>query len=304
MPLLSVMQIGYNAGGRFANPHGRTGPRTEPMHAHPATAAAVSSLILLREDIEGVAVLTLNRPQSRNSLSEAMLEALGDALTAIAHDGSVRAVVLAANGPAFSAGHDLKELNQRRSDADRGRAYFKHVMTTCSAVMQQIVLLSQPVIAAVQATATAAGCQLVASCDLAVASRAAKFATPGVNIGLFCSTPMVALSRNVSRKHAMEMLLTGDMISAEDAQRIGLVNAVVAAGSEREEAIKLAKKIAAKSSLTVKIGKEAFYRQLEMPLAEAYKYTSEVMVENMLARDAEEGIGAFIEKREPNWKDR
>ena len=274
------------------------------MHAHPATAAAVSSLILLREDIEGVAVLTLNRPQSRNSLSEAMLEALGDALTAIAHDDSVRAVVLAANGPAFSAGHDLKELNQRRSDADCGRAYFKHVMTTCSAVMQQIVLLPQPVIAAVQATATAAGCQLVASCDLAVASRAAKFATPGVNIGLFCSTPMVALSRNVSRKHAMEMLLTGEMISAEHAARIGLVNHVVAPGSEREEAVKLAKKIAAKSTVTVKIGKQAFYRQLEMPLAEAYKYTSEVMVENMLARDAEEGIGAFIEKREPKWENR
>ena len=274
------------------------------MHANLAAAAAASSLILLREDIEGVAVLTLNRPQSRNSLSEAMLEALGDALTAIAHDNSVRAVVLAANGPAFSAGHDLKELNQHRSDADRGRAYFKHVMITCSAVMQQIVVLPQPVIAAVQATATAAGCQLVASCDLAVASRAAKFATPGVNIGLFCSTPMVALSRNVSRKHAMEMLLTGEMIPAEQAARIGLVNHVVAPGSEREEAVKLAKKIAAKSTVTVKLGKQAFYRQLEMPLAEAYKYTSEVMVENMLARDAEEGIGAFIEKREPKWENR
>ena len=274
-----------------------------PIQRAAATAAA-SSLILLREDAEGVAVLTLNQPQSRNSLSEAMLEALGDALTAIAHDQSVRAVVLTANGPAFCAGHDLKELNQHRADHDRGRAYFKHVIAACSAVMQQIVLLPQPVIGAVQATATAAGCQLVASCDLAIASRAARFATPGVNIGLFCSTPMVALSRNVSRKHAMEMLLTGEMISAEHAERIGLVNRVVAPGSEREDAIKLGKKIAAKSSLTVKIGKEAFYRQLEMPLAEAYKYASEVMVENMLARDAEEGIGAFIEKRQPTWKDR
>jgi len=274
-----------------------------PVQRAAATAAA-SSLILLREDAEGVAVLTLNQPQSRNSLSEAMLEALGDALTAIAHDQSVRAVVLTANGPAFCAGHDLKELNQHRADHDRGRAYFKHVMAACSAAMQQIVLLPQPVIGAVQATATAAGCQLVASCDLAIASRAARFATPGVNIGLFCSTPMVALSRNVSRKHAMEMLLTGEMISAEHAERIGLVNRVVAPGNEREEAIKLGKKIAAKSSLTVKIGKEAFYRQLEMPLAEAYKYASEVMVENMLARDAEEGIGAFIEKRQPKWKDR
>jgi enoyl-CoA hydratase/carnithine racemase len=171
-------------------------------------------------------------------------------------------------------------------------------------VMQQIVTLPQPVIAAVHATATAAGCQLVASCDLAVASQAAKFATPGVNIGLFCSTPMVALSRNVSRKHAMEMLLTGDLISAEDAMRIGLLNRIVAPGSELAEALALAQKIAAKSALTVKIGKEAFYRQAEMPLAEAYKYASEVMVENMLARDAEEGIAAFIEKREPKWQDK
>ena len=276
------------------------------MSAHTTAAAktASSSLILLREDIAGVAILTLNDPETRNSLSEAMLEALGDALTAIAHDKSARAVMLAANGPAFSSGHNLKELSRRRSDEDGGRAYFKHMMSTCSIMMQQIVTLPQPVIAAVQATATAAGCQLVASCDLAVASRAAKFATPGVNLGLFCSTPMVALSRNVSRKHAMEMLLTGEMISAEHAARIGLINAVTEPGREREEALKLAKKIAAKSSLTVKLGKEAFYRQLEMPLAEAYRYTAEVMVENMLARDAEEGIGAFIEKRAPEWEDR
>ena len=269
-----------------------------------AAKASDSSLILLREDVANVAVLTLNRPHALNSLSEAMLEALGDALTAIAHDASVRAVVLAANGPAFSAGHDLKELNSHRADHDRGRAYFKHIMTTCSAMMQQIVTMSQPVIAAVQAIATAAGCQLVASCDLAVASRTAKFATPGVNLGLFCSTPMVALARNVSRKHAMEMLLTGEMITAEHAARIGLVNRVVAPGAERDEALEIARTIAAKSALTVKIGKEAFYRQLEMPLAEAYRYASEVMVENMLARDAAEGIGAFIEKREPKWEDR
>jgi enoyl-CoA hydratase/carnithine racemase len=267
-------------------------------------AAASPELVLLREDVGPTAVLTLNRPQARNSLSEALLEALGDALTAIAHERTVRVVVLAANGPAFCAGHDLKELNARRSDADRGRAYFKHIMGLCSGVMQQIVALSQPVIASVHATATAAGCQLVASCDLAVATHTAKFATPGVNIGLFCSTPMVALSRNVSRKAAMEMLLTGELISAEHAERIGLVNRVVAAGHERAEALKLAEKIAGKSTLTVKIGKEAFYRQAEMPLAEAYKYTSEVMVENMLARDAEEGISAFIEKRDPKWQDR
>jgi enoyl-CoA hydratase/carnithine racemase len=233
-----------------------------------------------------------------------MLETLGDALTAIARERSVRAVVLAANGPAFCAGHDLKEINARRTDADRGRAYFNRIMELCSTVMQQIVTLPQPVIAAVHATATAAGCQLVASCDLAVASETAKFATPGVNIGLFCSTPMVALSRNVSRKHAMEMLLTGDLIPAEGAARIGLINRVVAPGSERAQALALAEKIAGKSALTVKIGKEAFYRQAEMPLADAYKYASEVMVENMLARDAEEGISAFIEKREPKWQDR
>jgi enoyl-CoA hydratase/carnithine racemase len=276
------------------------------MNAKSATAKAAAASpeqILLREDHAGIAVLTLNRQQARNSLSEAMLEALSDALTAIARERAVRAVILAANGPAFSAGHDLKELNAHRSDKDRGREFFKRIMGLCSGVMQQIVALPQPVIAAVQATATAAGCQLVASCDLAVASRSAKFATPGVNIGLFCSTPMVALSRNVSRKHAMEMLLTGELISAEDAARIGLVNHVVAGGHERAEAMKLAEKIAAKSTLTVKIGKETFYRQAEMPLAEAYKYASEVMVENMLARDAEEGITAFIEKRNPNWQD-
>ena len=276
------------------------------MNAKTATAAAAAtspSLILLREDIDGIAILTLNQPQSRNSLSEVMLEALSDALTAIAHDNSVRVLIITADGPAFSAGHDLKELNRHRSDPDRGRAYFTRIMKQCSAMMQQIVNLPQPVIAAVQATATAAGCQLVASCDLAVASRTAKFATPGVNIGLFCSTPMVALARNVSRKHAMEMLLTGEMISAEHAQQIGLVNHVVAPSKEREEALKLARKIGDKSALTVQIGKEGFYKQLEMPLAQAYDYVSEIMVENMLARDAEEGIKAFIEKRDPKWRD-
>ena len=284
-------------------------PREEAqkaMSAHPTAAAKTeaSTLILLREDVASVAVLTLNDPDTRNSLSEAMLEALGDALTAIAHDNSVRAVVLAANGPAFSAGHNLKELIRHRADEDDGRAYFKHMMTTCSTMMQQIIKLPQPVIAAVQATATAAGCQLVATCDLAVASRDAKFATPGVNIGLFCSTPMVALSRNVAPKQAMEMLLTGELITAEHAARIGLINHVTAPGREREEAIKLAKTIAAKSALIVKLGKEAFYRQIEMPLHQAYNYAGEVMVENMLARDAEEGISAFIDKRAPKWEDR
>lgn len=267
-------------------------------------AAQAAPPILRRNDAEGVTVLTLNRPERRNSLSEAMLGALGECLSAVAADRTVRVVVLAANGPAFCAGHDLKELDARRADADRGRAYYTEIMERCSALMQSIVKLPQPVIAAVQGTATAAGCQLVATCDLAIASAAARFCTPGVDIGLFCSTPMVALSRNVSTKHAMEMLLTGDAISAEEAARIGLVNRVVAPGSEREEAIALGKKIAAKSALTVRIGKQAFYRQREMDRSEAYRYASAVMVDNMMARDSAEGIGAFIEKREPRWEDR
>jgi enoyl-CoA hydratase/carnithine racemase len=260
--------------------------------------------VLLREDADGITILTLNRPQQRNSLSEGLIAALTDALDGMANDERVRAVVLAANGPAFSAGHDMKEMTARRTDADRGRAYFKLLMDACATMMQAIVHLPKPVIACVQGAASAAGCQLVASCDLAVASDAAKFATPGVNIGLFCSTPMVALSRNVSRKAAMEMLLTGELIDAADARRIGLVNRVVPAGTERDAALALARQIASKSALTVKIGKEAFYRQIEMSLADAYRYTSDVMVDNMLARDAEEGIGAFIDKRPPNWEDR
>jgi enoyl-CoA hydratase/carnithine racemase len=267
-------------------------------------AAATQASELLLEYHGDSAVLILNRPQTRNSLSEAMLTALSDALTEIAADKAVRAVVIAANGPAFCAGHDLKELTSRRSDPDGGRAYFRYMMSLCSKTMLQIVNLPRPVIAAVQGVATAAGCQLVASCDLAVASTAAKFATPGVDIGLFCSTPMVALSRNVARKHAMEMLLTGDAISADSAYRMGLINRVVNPGKERDEALTFARKIAGKSSHIVKIGKEGFYRQAEMNLADAYQYVSEVMVENLMARDAEEGLKAFIEKREPKWEDR
>jgi enoyl-CoA hydratase/carnithine racemase len=231
------------------------------------------------------------------------LNTLSETFREIAADRTVRAVVVAANGPAFSAGHDLKELTARRTDTDGGRAFFRHIMTSCSDMMQQIVTLPQPVIACVQGVATAAGCQLVASCDLAIASSAAKFATPGVDIGLFCSTPMVALSRNVSRKHAMEMLLTGDMISAEDAYRMGLVNRVVPAGEERARALRLAHHIAGKSAHTVKIGKEGFYRQAEMGLADAYRYVAQVMVENLMSHDAKEGVSAFIEKRDPQWED-
>src|SRR5437764_4577697 len=279
-------------------------PKSTNAPASTARVAPASPLTLVREDVESIAILALNRPEARNSLSEALLAALVDAFTVIAQEPSVRAVVLAANGSAFSAGHDLKEFKSHRSASDRGRANFQYILEMCSTVMQQIVNLPQPVAAAVQGVATAAGGQLVASCDLAVASAAAKFATPGVNVGLFCSTPMVALSRNVARKHAMEMLLTGDMISAADALRIGLVNRVVPSGNEREEALALGRKIAAKSAYVVKIGKEAFYRQLEGGLKDAYRYAAEVMVENLLAQDAEEGIDGFIEKREPKWQDR
>src|SRR4051812_23378911 len=274
------------------------------MPAQPARAAAPPEPVLLRESVGPISVLTLNRPAARNSLSEAMIGELHAMLDELRDDTGVRAVVIAANGSAFSAGHDMKELTARRADADRGRAYFAQLMNACSAMMQAIVQSPKPVVAAVQGVATAAGCQLVASCDLAVASEAASFATPGVDIGLFCSTPMVALSRNVPRKHAMEMLLTGEPVSAAAARDMGLINGVVAVGTERDAAIALAQKIAGKSAYTVKTGKAAFYRQAEMGLAEAYRYASEVMTENMLARDAEEGIGAFIDKRQPKWQDR
>jgi enoyl-CoA hydratase/carnithine racemase len=274
------------------------------MTAKTARAPAPHDQVLLRETLGSICVLTLNRPEARNSLSEGLIAELHAALREIGDDAEVRAVVIAANGPAFSAGHDMKELTARRTDADRGRGYFAEIMNACSVMMQAIVQLPKPVVAAVQGVATAAGCQLVASCDLAVASEAASFATPGVDIGLFCSTPMVALSRNVPRKQAMEMLLTGEPIGAETALQFGLVNRVVAAGSERDAAIALANKVALKSAYTVKLGKAAFYRQAEMSLADAYRYAAEVMAENMMARDAEEGIGAFIEKREPKWQDR
>jgi enoyl-CoA hydratase/carnithine racemase len=268
------------------------------------TAQPVPGDVLARSHDGGVTTLTLNCPERRNSLSEAMLGALSSALAAIAADRSTRVVVIASTGTVFSAGHDLKELTAHRGDPDRGRAYFQSIMTRCAEVMQAIVRLPQPVIAQVQGMATAAGCQLVASCDLAVASREARFATPGVQIGLFCSTPMVALSRNIAAKHAMAMLLTGEALPAEEAARIGLVNHVVEAEELEAQTLLLARRIAERSSLTLRTGKEAFYRQREMPLGEAYDYAAKVMVENMLARDAEEGIGAFLEKRQPRWEDR
>jgi enoyl-CoA hydratase/carnithine racemase len=260
--------------------------------------------IILREDHGTVAMLVLNRPEARNSLSQEMIDTLTAEIARVRDEKSVRALIIAANGPGFCAGHDMKQMTMRRTDADKGRAFFRHMFESCAKMMMSIVRLPKPVIAAVNGTASAAGAQLVASCDLAVASKEAHFATPGVNIGLFCSTPMVALSRNVSNKHAMEMLLTGDLIPALRAYEIGLVNRVVDAGSERHEALELANKIISKSAYTLKIGKEAFYKQRELDLESAYRYTAEVMTENMLARDAEEGIGAFVDKRTPKWEDR
>jgi enoyl-CoA hydratase/carnithine racemase len=272
-----------------------------------ATATAVRSEeaepLLLAERQGHVLQLTMNRPAARNALSIGLMSALIEALDGAAADREARIVVIAAAGPAFCAGHDLRELRSEGEHSEGRREAFHGIFAQCSELMTRIVRLPKPVIAEVHGIATAAGCQLVASCDLAVAAADARFATPGVNIGLFCSTPMVALSRNVGKKAAMEMLLTGDMISAERARELGLVNRVVPAGELRSATAALAEQIAAKSAFTVAIGKEAFYRQAELDLAEAYRFTSEVMTKNMLGHDAGEGIDAFIEKRKPEWKD-
>jgi len=258
---------------------------------------------LLREERQDtIAILTLTRSDARNSLSLEMIGALQAAVDRLSTDRTVSAVVLAATGPAFCAGHDLKELAAHRTDDDRGRAFYRLTMDRCAALMTSILRAPKPFIAAVEGVATAAGCQLVATCDLAVAGAAARFATPGVNIGLFCSTPMVALSRNVPRKRAMEMLLLGELIDAQSAADYGLVNRVVAEGAAQDGAIEVARAIAGKSPAIVAIGKEAFYAQLELPISDAYAYAADVMVRNMMHRDAEEGIGAFIEKRPPDWK--
>ncbi len=260
-------------------------------------------ILLSALDEKGVLRLTLNDARRRNALSEEMLQLLGQAVADAGANAAVRVVVLAANGPAFCAGHDLKQLTAGRAAPDGGRAYFAKIMSMCAQLMQAIVACPKPIIAEVAGVATAAGCQLVASCDLAVAAEGAQFSTPGVNIGLFCSTPMVALSRNVSAKHAMEMLLLGDMVPAARAAEMGLVNRVVPAQALQAQTQSFAEKIASKSSLTLATGKGAFYAQSEMPLSQAYAYAAQVMVDNMLARDAEEGIGAFIEKRAPHWQD-
>jgi enoyl-CoA hydratase/carnithine racemase len=266
------------------------------------TAARASDLEIARQG--GIVVLTLARPELRNSLSESMLAALQGAIEDASRDDAVRAVVITAKGGVFCAGHDLKEFTAHRADADGGCAYYARIMRQCAELMRAIVRCHKPVIAAVPGTATAAGCQLVATCDLAVAAEEATFCTPGVNIGLFCSTPMVALSRNVPRKRAMEMLLLGEMLPAQAAAEYGLVNRVVPADRLMAEALALAEKIAGKPPATIAMGKEAFYRQIDMPLDPAWDYAAGVMVENMMHAESEEGIGAFLEKRTPDWKSR
>ena len=252
--------------------------------------------VVLYEEQKGVAIVTLNRPEQHNALSKLLLKSLESIFESIKGNDNIKSVVIFANGPSFCSGHDLKEMRQKSSKYE-----YKELFELCSKVMTNIVRLPKPVIAGVQGTATAAGCQLVASCDLAIASKNSKFATPGVNIGLFCSTPMVALSRNVHRKHAMEMLLLGDLIDADKAIEIGLINRSVKSEHLKEETLSLAFKIASKSSTVLAIGKEAFYKQLEMDLELAYKYTTKTMTLNMLEQDAIEGINAFIERRPPNW---
>ena len=258
--------------------------------------------LVQRSDQDGIAVLTLNQPKSINALSEAMLTALSDRFDEIAQDRSVKVLILRSAGDHFCAGHNLKEMTARRADPDGGFQYFQDLFATCSAMMLRVVRLPQPVIAEIKGIATAAGCQLVASCDLAIAAEDARLATSGVNIGLFCSTPMVALSRNVPRKLAMEMLILGDFVPAARALEMGLVNRVVPRAELEGATMQMARKIADKSPAAIRIGKRAFYEQAEMSLEEAYAHTGRVMAENMMARDTEAGIGAFTRKEPmPEW---
>ncbi len=269
------------------------------MSAPTAAAPAPAEPVLLRADADGVATLTLNRPDQLNSLSAELLDALTETFEGLAGDDTVRVVVLAGAGKAFCAGHDLKEMR-----AMTGRDSYEALFNRCSRMMLAVVGCPKPVIARVHGIATAAGCQLVATCDLAVASDEARFGTSGINVGLFCSTPMVALSRNVGRKRAMEMLLTGDLVDAATAAEIGLVNRAVPAAELDAHVAELATKIAGKSGLAIAMGKAAFYRQLEMELAAAYRYTASVMARNMCGEDAREGLDAFAARRPPRWRHR
>tara|TARA_B100001093_G_scaffold426182_1_gene419998 strand:+ start:497 stop:1300 length:804 start_codon:yes stop_codon:yes gene_type:complete len=259
--------------------------------------------ILNQDKDNNILRITLDDNENKNALSEIMMKGLIDVFSMASLDSSIRVIVIAATGNVFCSGHNLKEITSARKNDDLGESYYINLFNLCSSLMQLIVNCPKPVIAEVNGIATAAGCQLVASCDLAISSESSKFATPGVNLGLFCSTPMVALSRSVSKKNAMKMLLTGDMINANEAKNISLINDYVIEDKLTETVMQLAQKIAQKSSLTLKIGKEAFYKQFEMNLSDAYKYTSRVMTENTLKNDAKEGIDSFLEKRDPNWSD-
>ena len=263
------------------------------------TRNATEEPLVLREDKEGIAYLTLNRPNQFNALSEELLETLQNELEQIAGDRSVRVVVLAGNGRAFCAGHDLKQM---RTQSERD--YFQQLFNKCGEVMTAITRLPQPVIARVHGIATAAGCQLVASCDLAIAEEGARFAVSGINVGLFCGTPSIPLSRNVGRKQAMEMLLTGGFISAQEAASEGLINRTAPLDQLDAEVEKLARTICGKSAASIALGKSMYYKQLEMGVDQAYQFAAEAMADNMMFEDVGEGIDAFTEKRPPNWKDR
>jgi len=262
----------------------------------------ISSLLKIEDLNDGIFKIILNDPESQNTLSEKMIDELQSTFEEF-EKGPSRVLILASSGKVFSAGHDLKEIKAARSNADHGKEYFSLILKKCSTLMQSIVHHPKPVIAQVEGVATAAGCQLALSCDLVYASSASKFATPGVNIGLFCSTPMVALSRNISSKNAMEMLLTGEMLSAKEAAEKGLINKSLEYKEVEAYVLEKAKKISSKSKKTIKIGKTAFYHQIEMPLSKAYEFASQVMLENMLDHDSKEGIDAFLEKRIPKWED-
>ena len=258
--------------------------------------------ILERADTDGIAHLRMTAPERLNALSDAMLAALQDQIDRLTEDADTRVVILSGEGRAFCAGHDLKEMQAGRQSEDGGAGYFKDLFDRCARVMQGLQTLPQPVIAQVHGIATAAGCQLVASADMAVAAEGTRFGVNGVNIGLFCSTPMVALSRNIPRKAAFEMLTTGRFVGTDEALRLGLINRAVPEGDLADAAAELAQTVAGKLGAAVRIGKRAFYDQIQMPLADAYAYTGEVMVENMLMRDTDEGISAFLEKRDPDWE--
>ena len=265
---------------------------------------SIENILLKSSNDHGILRLTLNDPDNKNALSELMMQELLKAISDASKDNSVKVIVIASTGDVFCSGHNLKEINEAKKLDDNGESYYLRLFKICSSLMQLIINCSKPVIAEVNGIATAAGCQLVASCDLAVSSDSSKFATPGVNIGLFCSTPMVALSRNVSQKNSMKMLLTGDMISADEAKEISLINDCVPEEQLTKLVMDLAEKISKKSQEVLKIGKEAFYKQSQLNIEDAYEYTSMVMTKNMMIDDAFEGINAFLEKRNPKWKNK